>query len=76
VRVRTPDAEALRGVLAAETIAAELVAADTVRAYHTTTEAVGLAAAGAGVVIYEMTTEGLGLEQMFLDLTNQEGAIR
>ena len=43
--MRTPDAEALRGALGAEEIAAELVAAETVMAYQTTTEAVGLAAA-------------------------------
>ena len=76
VRVRTPDAEALRGALGAEEIAAELVAAETVMAYQTTTEAVGLAAAGAGLVIYEMTSERLDLEEMFLELTNTEGAIR
>jgi ABC-2 type transport system ATP-binding protein len=76
VRVRTPDAEALRGALGAEEIAAELVAAEMVMAYQTTTEAVGLAAAGAGLVIYEMTPERLDLEEMFLELTNTEGAIR
>ena len=76
VRVRSPDAAALRGALAAEEIAAELVAAETVMAYQTTTEAVGLAAAGAGLVIYEMTPERLDLEEMFLELTNQQGAIR
>jgi hypothetical protein len=47
-----------------------------VMAYQTTTEAVGLAAAGAGLVIYEMTSERLDLEEMFLELTNTEGAIR
>ena len=48
VRVRTPHAEALRAALAGEGIAAELVAADAVMAFDTTTDAVGLAAAGAG----------------------------
>ena len=43
---RTPRRS--RGALGAEGIAAELVAADTVMALETTTEAVGLAAAGAG----------------------------
>ena len=45
-------------------------------AFQTTTEAVGLAAAGAGLVIYEMTPEQLDLEEMFLELTNNQGAIR
>ena len=44
-------------------------------AFETTTEAVGLAAAGAGVVIYEMTAEHFDLEEMFLELTTTEGAI-
>ena len=38
-------------------------------ALETTAEAVGLAAAGAGVVIYEMTAEHVDLEEMFLELT-------
>ena len=45
-------------------------------AFETTTEAVGLAAAGAGAVIYEMTAEHFDLEEMFLELTTREGAIR
>jgi hypothetical protein len=34
---------------------------------------VGLAAAGAGAVIYEMTTEHFDLEELFLDLTASGG---
>ena len=76
VRVRTPQAEALRGALAAEGIAAELVTADALVAFQTTTEAVGLAAAGADVAIYEMTVQGFDLEELFLELTNSEEAVR
>jgi ABC-2 type transport system ATP-binding protein len=76
VRVRTPHAEALRAALAAEGIAAEIVAADAVMAFDTTTDAVGLAAAGTGAVIYEMTSERFDLEDIFLELTTPEGAIR
>jgi ABC-2 type transport system ATP-binding protein len=76
VRVRTPHAEELRSALAAEGIAAELVAADVVMAFETTTEAVGLAAAGAAAVIYEMTVERFDLEELFLELTTREGALR
>jgi ABC-2 type transport system ATP-binding protein len=76
VRVRTPQPEALRGALAAEGIAAELVTADALVAFETTTEAVGLAAAGAGVAIYEMTAQGFDLEELFLELTNSEEAAR
>jgi ABC-2 type transport system ATP-binding protein len=76
VRVRTPRAEALRGALTAEGIAAELVTADALVAFWTTTEAVGLAAAGANVAIYEMTAQGFDLEELFLELTNAEEAAR
>jgi ABC-2 type transport system ATP-binding protein len=69
VRVRTPQPAALRSALAAGSVAAELVGTDTVVALETTPEIVGLAAAGAGVVLYEMTAEHLDLEQMFLELT-------
>jgi ABC-2 type transport system ATP-binding protein len=76
VRVRTPHAEALRAALAGEGIAAEVVASDAVMAFDTTTDAVGLAAAGAGAVIYEMTAERYDLEDIFLELTTSEGATR
>jgi ABC-2 type transport system ATP-binding protein len=76
VRVRTPRAEALRGALAAEGIAAELVTADALVAFETTTEAVGLAAAGANIAIYEMTAQGFHLEELFLELTNSGEAVR
>jgi hypothetical protein len=45
-------------------------------AVDTTTEAVGVAAAGAGTVIYEMAAEHVDLEQMFLALTAPEGVTR
>jgi ABC-2 type transport system ATP-binding protein len=76
VRVRTPQPEAFRGALAAEGIAAELVTADALVAFETTTEAVGLAAAGANVAIYEMTAQGFDLEELFLELTNSGEAVR
>ena len=76
VRVRTPHAGALRAALASEGIAAEVVAPDAVMAFETTTDAVGLAAAGAAAVIYEMTVERFDLEEMFLELTTPAGAAR
>src|SRR3954451_148212 len=57
VRVRTPQAEALRAALAAQGIAAEVVDPAAVMAFETTTDVVGLAAAGVGAAIYEMTVE-------------------
>jgi ABC-2 type transport system ATP-binding protein len=76
VRVRTPQAERLRTALSAEGIAAELVEPDVVMAFETTTEAIGLAAAGVGAAIFEMSTEHFDLEEMFLELTTTEGITR
>ena len=82
VWVRTPQAEALRQALGAKGIAAEVLTPDTLVAIGTTTEAVGMAAAGAGAVIFEMTTQHFDLEEYFLELTTPimdpaiEGALR
>ena len=73
VRVRTPQAEALRSALTGQGVAAELVAGDVVMAFDTTTDAVGLAAAGVNAVIYEMAHEQFDLEELFLELTTPEG---
>jgi ABC-2 type transport system ATP-binding protein len=72
VRVRTPQAEALRSLLAAQGIHADLADRDQVVASGTT-EAVGQVAAAAGVVIYEMATERSNLEEVFLELTAPQG---
>ncbi len=42
-------------------------------AADTTTEAVGQAAAAAGIVIYEMRAERSNLEDVFLELTTTHG---
>jgi ABC-2 type transport system ATP-binding protein len=73
VRVRTPQAETLRPLLAAQGIHADPDGADQLVAAGTTTEAVGQAAAAAGIVIYEMRAERSNLEDVFLQLTSQQG---
>ena len=70
VRVRTPQAAELRDVLTASGQTAELREADMVVALGVTTEEVGLAAAGRGAVIYEMTAEHSSLEDTYLQLTS------
>jgi ABC-2 type transport system ATP-binding protein len=74
VRVRTPQAEALRSLLAAQGIQIHPDGADQLLAADTTTEAVGQAAAAAGIVIYEMGAERSNLEDVFLQLTTHQGA--
>jgi len=74
VRVRTPQAAALRPLLAAKGIQAHPDGADQLIAVGTTPEAVGQTAAAAGVVLYEMRAERSNLEDVFLQLTSQQGA--
>ena len=74
VRLRTPQAETLKALLAAQDIQAELDGADQLVAAGTTTETVGKAAAAAGIVIYEMRAERSNLEDVFLQLTSPQGA--
>jgi ABC-2 type transport system ATP-binding protein len=76
VRVRTPQAEALRTALAAHGTSAEMKTRDEVVALKITTDEVGLIAAGAGIVIYEMTSQHFDLEELFLELTSTNGGIR
>jgi ABC-2 type transport system ATP-binding protein len=72
VRVRTPQAAALRPLLAAQGIQADPDGADQLIAVGTTTEAVGQTAAAAGIVLYEMRAERSNLEDVFLQLTSQQ----
>jgi ABC-2 type transport system ATP-binding protein len=73
VRVRTPQAEALRSLLAAQGIHAHPDGTDQLLAAGASTEAVGQIAAAAGVVIYEMGAERSNLEDVFLQLTTKQG---
>jgi ABC-2 type transport system ATP-binding protein len=74
VRVRTPQADTLRSLLATQGIQTHPDGADQLLATGTTTEVVGTAAAGAGIVIYEMGVERSNLEDVFLQLTSHQGA--
>ena len=76
VRVRTPDAAALRAALDARGIHAELAAPDLVLAHGATSEAVGRAIADTGLVAYEISQQHTDLEQAFLHLTTTTGAPR
>jgi ABC-2 type transport system ATP-binding protein len=71
VRVRTPDASRLLGVLAAAGLQVRLVDGSTVEARSATADAVGVAAAAAGVTILELSRHDEDLESLFFDLVNQ-----
>jgi ABC-2 type transport system ATP-binding protein len=70
VRVRTPDASRLLGVLAAAGLQVRLVDGSTVEANSATADAVGVAAAAAGVTILEISRHDEDLERIFFDIVN------
>lgn len=71
--VRTPDAERLRGLLAAAGLEAALQGDGQLRV-AASPERVGEVAAEAGVVLHELRAEGATLEEVFLALTSDEPA--
>jgi ABC-2 type transport system ATP-binding protein len=71
IRVRTPDAPRLAGVLMAAGIPVRLVDDSTVEARSATADAIGLAAADAGVAILELSRQDEDLESLFFDLVQQ-----
>jgi hypothetical protein len=74
--VRTPQPAQLQARLAAREIASEQAGTDSLVAYGTTTEDIAVAAAGAGIAIYEIASQHAHLEDLFLQLTSTAGGIR
>ncbi|HEU6443428.1 MAG TPA: ABC transporter ATP-binding protein [Gaiellaceae bacterium] len=69
-RVRTPDPDRLRRLLAAE--GADVTEADGALLVDTPPERVGELAAGNGVILHELSVERATLEEVFLELTGGE----
>jgi ABC-2 type transport system ATP-binding protein len=76
VRVRSPQAAELRGALAAKGINTEPIDDETLHVLDSATESIGRIAASSGIVIYEIAAERFDLEELFLDLTTNKGAVR
>ena len=74
VRVRTPDPSRLLQVLTAAGLQVRLAGASTVEATSATADAVGVAAAAAGVTILELSRHDENLESLFFDLVHQNQA--
>jgi ABC-2 type transport system ATP-binding protein len=72
VRVRTPDAARLLEVLAAAGMQVRLADGSTVEARSATADAVGMAAAAAGVTILELSRHDEDLESLFFNLLNTD----
>jgi ABC-2 type transport system ATP-binding protein len=73
VRVRTPQPETLRDLLAARGAQVTLDGPDQLVVAGATTEQVGQAAAAGGVVLHEIRFERSNLEDVFLELTGRRG---
>jgi ABC-2 type transport system ATP-binding protein len=73
VRVRTPQPEALRGLLIARGATVTPDGPDRLVVGGVTAEQVGQAAAAGGVVLHEMRFERSNLEDVFLGLTAGKG---
>jgi ABC-2 type transport system ATP-binding protein len=71
VRVRTPQAPRLLEALAAAGLQVRLADASTVEVRSATADAVGMAAAAAGVTILELSRHDEDLESLFFDLVQQ-----
>ncbi len=69
VRIRTPEATAMRTALNERGIQATLATSELLLAHGTTSEAVGRAIAATGLVAFEISEDHTDLEQAFLQLT-------
>lgn len=70
VRVRTPQAEALREVLAAPDVSVKLIEPGLLEVTGLTAELVGEAAAANSIVLHELTPQQATLEEAFMELTH------
>jgi ABC-2 type transport system ATP-binding protein len=70
VRVRSPQAPALREALAREGFAVATNGDGVLLVEGTSSERVGEIAAAAGLVLHELVPQGSSLEQVFLELTS------
>jgi ABC-2 type transport system ATP-binding protein len=69
LRIRTPQAEQLQSLLIAHGATALVVAPDRLEVTGSSAERVGLLAAEHAIPIFETTTDGVGLEDVFFELT-------
>ena len=72
VRVRTPQATALRDLLAGPDVIIESVADGALDVAGLTAEQVGEAAAAHGIVLHELSPQQASLEEAFMELTSED----
>jgi ABC-2 type transport system ATP-binding protein len=69
VRVRSPQAGQLAGILAAEGVTVTVVAEGVLEVTGLPSEEIGTAAAAAQITLYELATKGASLEEAYMSLT-------
>ena len=69
IHVRTPEATRLRGLLAADGVEVRGDGLETLAVSGLTSQAIGIAAARAGIALVELTPQRATLEEIFMDLT-------
>ncbi len=69
VKVRSPQASGLRDLLVSADVTVSSSAVDALEVTGLTGEQIGRTAAGAGIVLYELTPQQASLEEAFMDLT-------
>jgi ABC-2 type transport system ATP-binding protein len=72
IRVLTPDATALAAVLHAPHVRVVSTGRETLEIEGLSTREVGVAAAAAGLTLYELTTHRLSLEEAFMQITKND----
>jgi ABC-2 type transport system ATP-binding protein len=76
VRVRSPQAARLAGLLRADGVTVSSDGTDVLSVSGMSNEAIGSAAAAAGVTLYELTPQAASLEEAYMALTEQAVAYR
>jgi ABC-2 type transport system ATP-binding protein len=69
VRVRSPQADQLAGLLLADLVTVRDVADHTLEVQGLTSDQIGQAAANAGVTLWELSTQAASLEEAYMALT-------
>ena len=70
IHVRSPEAARLRGLLAADGVTVSSDGREALEVTGATAEEIGLAAARAGIALFELTPRRATLEEIFMELTH------
>lgn len=69
VRVRSPHARELAALLSGEAVVVRVPSDQTLEVEGMSSDQIGTVAAGAGLTLFELTTQGASLEEAYMALT-------